>query len=342
MGSFNVKCFVSGQVIAENERCRVAVILQRSTYRPAKLIFGNTEQELYGIRNAASSPDCHWRAMTALLSGVYSDCSTFTFDETPENRAILAEFYNGMFRRAATSLANERDKAFDFKALTAEHAPKLHARLSAQTHFLDSIAPEHLDFEEATALWDELEEAINEDRVFVANGSQVLRPLQLAVMHEVTFKRLAALGESTSENGSFAREPYFTQAFAKLAEELADVEDDMKRFVRKDSFRENLRMRMSTDETHAITWLFRQRFDDAVEAVVDVGRPVSHFIEACEAPLTLLYATRGLAMLRVAYEPVMYAGQDYDNVTGRRYADFVAGAADEICAARQARYGDTD
>jgi hypothetical protein len=342
MGSFNVKCFVSGQVIAENERCRVAVILQRSTFRPAKLVFGDTEQELYGIRNAASSPDCHWRAMTALLSGVYSDCSTFTFDETPENRAILAEFYNGMFHRAATSMADERDKAFDFKALTAEHAPKLHARLSAQTHFLDSIAPEHLDFEEATALWDELEEAINEDRVFVANGSQVLRPLQLAVMHEVSFNRLVALAESTPEDGSFAREVYFTRAFAELAEELADVEDEMKRFVRKDSFREHLRMRMSSDETHAITWLFRRRFDAAVDAVVDGGRCVSHFIEVCEAPLSLLYAARGLGMLRVAYEPVMYAGQDYDNVTGRRYADFVAGAADEICAARKARYGETD
>jgi hypothetical protein len=312
-----------------------------------KLVFDDKEHELYGVRHAASSPDCHWRPMTALLSGVYSDCSTFTFDETPENRAVLAQFYNEMFRRAASSMANERDAAFDFKALTAEHAPKLHARLSAQTHFLDSIvldsiAPEHLDFDEALALWGELEEVINEDRVFVANGSQVLRPLQLAVMHEVSFNRLVALAEGTPEDGRYERMGYFTRAFAALAEELADVEDDMKRFVRKDSFRDHLRLGMSSDETHAITWLFRRRFDAAVDAVVDAGKGVTHFIETCVEPLAQLYAARGLWMLRVAYEPVMYAGQDYDNVTGRRYADFVAGAADEICAARKARYGEDD
>jgi len=340
MGSFNVKCFVSGQVIAEYEKCRVAVILQNSTFRSAKLLFRGGESEMYGIRHAGSGIDCHWEAMTALLSATYSDCSTFKFDGTPENQAILAEFFNEMFRQAATTLADERAPRFDFRALVAEHAPKLHALLAAQKHFFESIEPEQLDFEEAFALWDELEDAIVEERVFVANGSQVIRPLKLAAMHEVSYQRLVALAESTSNHSglSFTRDHYFTRAFEVLKEELATIEDDLKRFSRKDLFRERLRVGMESGHAHPVSWVFRRRFEAAVDAVVEDGKPVQHFLEVCKTPVEMLYALRGLTILGVPYAPITFAGQDYDNVTGKRYADFVAGTAQEICADREARY----
>jgi hypothetical protein len=340
MGSFNLKCFVSNQVIAEHERCRVAVILQNSTFRPAKLLFRGGESEMYGIRHAGSGIDCHWEAMTALLSGTYSDCSTFKLDETPENQAILAEFFNEMFRQAATTRADERAPEFDFRALVAEHAPKLHELLAAQKHFLDSIEPEQLDFEEALALWDELQDAIVEERVFVANGSRVIRPLKLAVMHEVGYRRLVALAESTPNYSgmSFTREDYFTRTFEWLKEELATVEDELKRFSRKDLFRERLRVGLESKSAHPVTWVFRRRFEAAVDAVVEDEKPVSHFLEACATPVETLYALRGLTILGVPYAPVTFAGQDDDNVTGTRYADFVAGAAEEVSAGRKARY----
>jgi hypothetical protein len=340
MGSFNIKCFVSGQVIAEHEKCRVAVILQSSTFRPAKLLFRGGDSEMYGIRHAGSGVDCNWEAMTAPLSGTYSDCSTFKFDETPENQAILAEFFNEMFRQAATTLADERNLVFDFRALAAEHAPKLHALLAAQKHFFESISPEQLDFEEAFALWDELQDAIVEERVFVANGSQVIRPLNVAAMHEVSYQRLVALSESTSNHSglSYTRADYFSRAFDSLKEELATVDDDLKRFSRKELFREKLRVGLESRNAHPVTWVFRRRFEAAVDAVVEDGKPVSHFLEACKEPVETLYALRGLAILGVPYAPVVFAGQDNDNVTGKRYADFVAGAAEEISAGRKAWY----
>ena len=342
MGSFNVKCFVSGQVIAEHEKCRIAVILQRSSFRPANLLFRGKESSMYGIRSARSGVDCNWDAMTALISATYSDCATFRLDPTVENQAILAEFFNELYRQAATTRADERDSEFDFRALAAEHAPKLHALLSAQTHFYQRISPEELDFEEAIRLWDELQDAMVEERVFVANGSQVIRPLNVAVMHEVSYQRLVAFAESTPTYAglSFAREDYFVRAFEKLKEELAGVDDDLKRFSRKDLFRERLRIGIESQSAHPVTWVFRRKFEAAADAVVDDGQPASHFLEACKELVDLLYALRGLTILGVTYAPVVYAGQDNDNVTGKRYADFVTGASEEICAARKARYDD--
>jgi hypothetical protein len=339
MGSFNVKCFVSGQVVAEHEKCRIAVILQSSSFRAANLLFRGEESAMYGIRNARSGVDCNWDAMTALMSATYSDCATFRLDQTAENQAILAEFFNELYRQAATTRADERDSEFDFRKLVAEHAPKLHMLLSAQTHFYQSIAPEELDFEEAFDLWEALQDAMGEERVFVANGSQVIRPLNVAVMHEVSYQRLVALTEATPTYSglSFAREEYFVRAFEKLKEELADVEGDLKRFSRKDLFRERLRIGMESQHAHPVTWVFRRKFEAAADAVVDDGKPVSHFLDTCKELVDLLYAVRGMTILGVTYAPVVYAGQDSDNVTGKRYAEFVAGAAQEICAGRAAR-----
>ncbi|KVP75361.1 hypothetical protein [Burkholderia ubonensis] len=343
MGSFNIKCFASGQVIAKREKCRIAVILQASTFNPAQLVFRDKEYSLYGVSHECG-PDSLWVPLTAFMSGTYDDCSKVTLDATAENKVILAEFFNELYRKAATTLASERDGPFDFNALVQEKAPKMYAALAKQKHFLDSLSPQELDFEEAMELWDELQDAAIQDRVFCANGSQVLRPLKMAVMHQVTFHRLVALAESVRmyDEGTYARADYFARAFSRLKEELADVEDDIKRFFRKDMFRESLRLRMDSKLSHALLLAFRHKFDDCVDAVVDKGQPVSHFLEACKEPLDGLYALKGIDRLDVQFTPIAYAGQDYDNATGKQYADFVAGASEEICAARKARYGEDE
>ena len=343
MGSFNIKCFVSEQVIAEREKCRIAVIQQQSTYSPAQLVFREQEHSLYGIRNSPG-PDSLWSPMTGFMSGTYEDGSKVTLDAAPENQAILAEFFNWLYKEVATTLASERDGPFDFKALVEEKAPKLHAALSKQKSYFDSLAPQELDLDEAMELWDELQDAAIQDRVFCVNGNKVLRPLQMVVVHEVTYQRLVALAESfpMNEEGSYARDYYFTKVFANLKEELADVDDDMKRFVRKDIFRDRVRLRLDSKLTHSLLWAFRRTFEAGVDAVVEKGQPVSHFLETCKAPLDGLYALKGIDRLKVQFTPIAYAGQDYDNETGKLYAEFVAGASKEICAARNARYGDAE
>lgn len=343
MGSFNIKCFASGQVIAEGEKCRVAVILQSATYSPALISYSDQAYELYGVRHASYGPGSLWRPRTGFLSGTYDDCFKILLDETPENLAILAEFFTGFYRHGAVSNPKDatrrrRGLTFDFKLLVEENAPQLHGALSKLEKYYDCLTPESLVFSEVQAVWELLQESIMEEVVFCADGSQVLRPLQLAAVHEVTFQGLIALAEGLkSYDGSpFAREPYFTRAFQGLNDVVADVDDVVKPFFRMDAFRESLRLRMDSELTHATLWAFHKSFERTVGLVAEKGEPVARFLEDCKAPLDSLYALKGLERLDVPFTPLADAGQDYDNATGKQYAEFVNSVSVAICAEKAA------
>lgn len=344
MGSFNIKCAASGQVIAEKERCRIAVVLQAASYAQAKLLVQGAEQARHAIRQYASSSTSMWEPMTAFMSGKYDDMALVELDRTPENRAVLAVFFNEMYREAAVTLLGDKDNsgmAFDFQAAVAENAPKLHAVLSSQKHFFQTMSAEELDLDEAMVLWDVVQEAARENRVYVVGGSQVLRQLEMTIVHETSFRRLVAVAEGLrTRDGEpiYARKTYFRIAFEQLNAELADVEDESKRFFRKDNFRGKLHFSMDSKLTRPVHWAFRHIIENGVDQVVQDGQPVKKFLAQCKVVLDCLYAFKGLELLNIQLSPIVYMGQDGENYTGQLYADFVAGAAAEITAARKRYY----
>jgi muconolactone delta-isomerase len=339
MGSFNIKCFASNQVIAEGEACRVVVIIQKASFHPMTAELHGKKTAQLGVSNRCGATDAWWSPVTAFMSGHYADYSKVELDDTPENQTILTEFYNSLYRTGATVVDDEKQTTvFDFPALVQKHAPQLHAKLTVQTSFYDRIRPEELDMEEAMVLWDVLQDAIISGQAYKANSLQVVRPVKLAVLHEASFQQLVKTVEATNSyrGKSYAREAYFGDAFANLASDLADVEEEMKRFVRKDHFREVLRFDADSLVMHPTTWAFRVTFDDAIEAVVERKQPVSHFLATCAYALDSLYATFALEQLNIQYSPITYAGQDYSNEVGKQYADFVAEVSATVCAGRKA------
>ena len=343
MGSFNIKCMAAGQVIGRGERCRIAVLLQAKSYAQATIQFDGAEHKRHAIRQYASKPSCMWSPMTTFLSGKYDDMALVELDSTPENRAVLAVFFNEMYRQAAVTLPGDADNrgiGFNFQAAVAEKAPKLHAALTAQKHFFQTLSAEDLDMSEGLVLWDVVQEAVRENRVYYMGDSQVLRQVQMGVVHEASFRRLVAVAEGLrTPDGEhiYARGAYFEAAFAKLREELAEVDSADKRYFKKDNFRNQLNFSMDSELTRPSYWPFRDDIPAGVDMVIDEGKPVSVFLERCQVILDGLYAFKGLDVLGILFTPITYMGQDNDNFTGQRYADFVAGAAKEITAARKRR-----
>jgi hypothetical protein len=342
MGSFNIKCMATGQVIASKDRCRIAVVLQAASYAEATIQFDGAEHKRHAIRQHASKPSSMWAPMTAFLSGRYDDMATVKLDATEENRASLAVFFNELYRQAAVTLPGDNDNrgiAFDFQAAVAERAPKLHAALSAQKHFFQTLSTDELDMAEAMVLWDVVQKAVCENRVYYMGSSQVLRQVEMAVVHEASFRRLVAVAEGLrTRDGEliYAREVHFSTAFGELKAELEGVEDADKRFFKKDNFRNRLHFCMDSELTRPVHWPFRDDIEAGVNLVLDDGKPVSAFLERCGVVLDCLYAFKGLDVLNIQFTPITYMGQDDENFTGQRYADFVAGAAAEITAARKA------
>lgn len=342
MGSFNIKCMATGQVIAREERCRVLALNQAASYAEATLQYDGAEHKRHAVRQYASKPSCMWEPMTAFLSGKYDDMGMVKLDATQENRASLAVFFNEMYRSAPVTLPgddNNRGIGFDFQAAVAEKAPKLHAALSAQKHFFQTLRTEELDMTEAMVLWDVVQAAVQENRVYYVGGSQVIRQVEFGVVHETSFRRLVALAEGLrTRDGDliYAREVYIPVAFEQLKAEMVNVEDDGKRFFKKDNFRGRLHFCMASELTRPVHWPFRDYLEAGVDQVIDEGKPVSVFLEHCKVVLDCLYAFKGLDLLSIEFTPISYMGQDEENFTGQRYADFVAGAAAEITAARKA------
>ena len=343
MGSFNIKCTATGQVIASKDRCRIAVIEQAASYAEATLKFDGAEYKRHAIRQHASKPAGMWEPMTAFLTGRYDDFALVKLDTTEENRAILAVFFNEMYRQAAVTLEGDQDNrgmGFDFQALVAEKAPKLHAALSAQKHFFQTLSADQLDMSEALVLWDVVQVAVRENRVYYVGGSQVLRQVEMAVVHEVSFRRLVAVAEGLSTRDGepiYARKGHFARAFEKLKADLAGVEDAGRRFIKKENFRSELHFCMSSELTRPVHWAFRDIIEAGVDLVMDAGQPVSAFLKHCKVVLDSLYALKGLDVLSIDFVPMTYVGQDDENHTGQRYADFVAGAAAEITTACKKR-----
>jgi hypothetical protein len=338
MGSFNLKCMATGQVIARKDRCRIAVIVQAASYAEATLQFDGAEYKRHAIRQHSSKPSGMWEPMTAFLSGRYDDTALVDLDVTEENRAVLAVFFNEMYRQAPVTLPGDQDnrgEGFDFQAAVAEKAPKLHAALSAQKHFFQTLSADQLDMTEAMVLWDVVQRAVRENRVYYVGSSQVLRQVEMAVVHDVSHRRLVAVAEGLSTRDGqpiYARKGYFAAAFEKLKAELANVEDAGRRFIKKDNFLGHLHFSMGSELTRPVHWAFRNIIEAGIDQVLDDGKPVSAFLKHCKVVLDCLYGLKGLDVLAIDFVPMTYMGQDEENFTGQRYADFVAGAAGEITA----------
>lgn len=343
MGSFNIQCFASKQVIAERENCRVVMLLQSSTYTPVELSFRGQQHSLYGVSNHACGPNAFWKPMGAFLEATYADYGKFELHDTAANRKVLADLYTTLYRGTAVAALGENpshETAFDFKEMVQAVSPKLAEGLSSIKSFWDSLSPEKLDFAEAVLVWDKLEEAIYRNRVFCADGSQVLRPVRFGALHELAFKGLISMAEGSWLRSGlpYERHAYFEHFLGELKAELATVENDMKRFVMKDSARELLALRMSSSEVHAMLWPFRESFNDSIESYTEKGTGLEAFLAENQALLDSVYALKGLDELNLVFEPYLTGGQDYDNRTGQAYAAFVSFTERQVSKARQARY----
>lgn len=339
MGSFNIKCIATGQAIARKDRCRIAVIGQAASYAEATIKAGDVEYKRHAIRQHASKPSGMWEPMTAFLTGRYDDVALVQLDTTPENRAILATFYNEMYREAAVTLEGDKDNrgiGFNFQAAVAEKAPKLYAALSAQKHCFQSLTADQLDMDEAMVLWDFVQRAVRTDRVYYIGGSQVLRQVEMAVVHETSFRRLVAVAEGLG-NRLYERKRHFSKAFEQVKAELADVEDAGRRFMKKDRFRNQMHFSLGSEMTRPVHWAFRDILEAGADLVLEAGQPVSAFLKHCKVVLDSLYALKGLDALCIDFVPMTYLGQDEENWTGQRYAEFVASVAAEITAACKKR-----
>lgn len=348
MGSFNIACNASGQVIAEGEKCWVIPLIQQSTFKPVQMMENDTEHILFGIANSTCHPDAFWQPMTGFVSGVYADYGYVEPDDTPVNRCVMVEFFFSMYRKTPIVFQGENsvhDVPFDLKAFIAEKAPSL--QFFSELNWYSRVRDfENLSFDDLAAVWRYIWDVAEEHRLFGADPSGNIRPVQFGAIHHRTFDHMVAL---TSKHTNYLDESYKPADFLRReledltqqVEEVlkdADLSADKKAgttFYIRNQFSERLRMGLSG--SFRLIYPFMEEISSLLGKHLDDGLPFDKFVEGMLPVLNNVYVLAAMDSLNLKFSPLVYAGQDYDNSIGQAYAKFVSAVSKDITKERKKR-----
>ena len=255
MGSFNTSCFVSNQVIAPQDICRIVPIVQSSTYNDVVLQFADKSMaSLRGIANSTCYADCYWKPLSGFIPAEYDDYGQFKLIFSPKTRRDLLSFFHDVYTKCPTVLQGDNeyhDLPFDFAQFLSTDAPDIHKIFTKKSASSSNVNDELVSDEpvrdltlntgldaQLTACWNYIFKVASKHRLFIYH-SQTLRPLQFAVMHEVAYESLI---ETSSSGENWEGEPMAISSFLKrtLKEARAQGEDAMKRFGKKTDSKESL------------------------------------------------------------------------------------------------------
>lgn len=329
MGSFNTSCFASQQTIAPGDACYVLPIIQAKGYEPVALEYDGKTDQQFGIAESTCYPGSFWDAYGGFLEARYVDYGQFSIADTPLNRIRLLCFIRSLWERPVKILAGENeshDLPFDL-ANTIKRKAKLKACLRPGAP-VDSVLESNV-FKQLLSTWDAIWEVAHEHRLFGVNWDGTVRPVQFAVMHKRSFDTLVGdVSAMTRRKEPLYQGSFFQRCVARTCEALELLPSDdlaskdwavsrfasrlCREFEKIGNF-EELTYPCETEEVEAMTLAFFK------------GNETSEQLYARLKPtLDARYVMEGLLSLNLRLSPMVYAGLDYSNAIGSRFANFVA------------------
>lgn len=345
MGSFNLRCFVSGQTIAPGEALVVVPIVRQQSPATVWLEHQGKRYEVPGSSVGACYPTDYWRPVGPALMGVYEDYGCLELEKSVPNVEALLSFVQLALSHVpkVRPLDDARaDVGFSLAALLDEFSPGTRESLLRRNDTDTLAAFDDALFERLQSFWDALTRVIQEGKLFWI-GYAGPQPCNLAVIHRRAFDELVASIERSSnwEGHPLSRRNFFDRA-------LASAES---RFKEASKFSSGFASHQAA-----------QRFASTMRGLADWEGARMNFVEdfflnSCQLHLAghlsedglyqrtlpmqnFVYAMAGLARHNVFFEPMATAGQDYSNAIGAAYASFVKRVSEQVLRGRiEAKYG---
>lgn len=349
MGSFNIQCCVSQQVISNGNPCYVVPILQSRTYNPISMQHKGETLEMYGVAHTLCSPDSLWSPVAPFIEAVYNDYGQVSPIDTPVNRVAIVEFFTDMLNLAPVVLEGENqchDLAFDLKRFVGDEAPGLAAALAERkSPYQSRIDASPLDFEELKEVWDYVWTAVDENRVFRADYGGNLRPLQFAAIHKTAALRMIRYVEEmrVKPRDSYELVQYLKNLieYAETRQtEYLDKAPENRLLLKRMRLTDGLRFRLDDSGAHGLMFAFTEETYSLVEAYMQGSLTVEDMAEKLRPLLTGVYVTKAMDWLHLAYSPIFTGSQDYDNESGRQYAALIADISREVTQQQKEHYGE--
>lgn len=328
MGSFNTTCFASRQTIAPGDPCIVIPLVQQASFKKVDMTFQDKRLSEHGYANSICHPVRFWTPVAGCLHATYDDCCEFNLLATARNTYNLHQLIRAAIQRIPTihEGANAYHEAkFDLRTFMSQHAPDLLVHLYSETKELSK--PELA--EQAQKCWGYIAESVLSQRLFWGTDVFTLRPFSFGVVHQAAYDELIRLTEKNArvQSESHAMYAAFERALAfaneshakamnegNCAHQLVAVSSAGERF--KQAFQVGLMPGMGFSESPALLQMGLSKYfrgELTKDRLFEVLRPTFEWLYFCE----------GLSSLNLHFEPLTYAGQNYDNSIGCMYYKFI-------------------
>lgn len=341
MGSFNISCFASNQVISERQKCRVFGVIQSGTFNPVKLTKGDLSVSMFGASRSTCYPSAYWEPVSSSLEATYADYGTFEFDLSGSNKLIAVQLLGEIFKKSFVAEEGDNqshEPAFDFKAFVSEKAPALFALLSKLKRYEEPSNLEGVSDEEVTLCLDLLQDCAWSSRVFLEGYNGSVRAFRFAVISEIAYQRFITHRESlkTWEDLPLDRKSYIERSVIAAHERVArskTIRSELastREFTEVDgsfAFVEGLRESVFRSNEGTISVFQRTHTEKLYELSKAVYEDKTMSDEQLVENLIPLvgdtYMVSTMGDLNLPITPLMYAGQDYENKAGESYAKLV-------------------
>jgi hypothetical protein len=209
MGAHYSQCFASKQTIAPGDRCYALAIHQQRTYAPVKMTHKGESYSLNGISHCVVWPDAYWTPVGNFIEGIYLTCGDIEVANNPANVRRLFAFISLMLENAPVIEQGENrmhDLPYDLPTFIAENCPALQATLAAipEAKYPGPVVACLTD-DDCSALYAELAAAFRhtddvafKHRVFYADYSGKILPLQFTLLHGLAYDQLLASTTTTA------------------------------------------------------------------------------------------------------------------------------------------------
>lgn len=342
MGSFNVTCFASNQIIVTSQKVRVFGIHLSSSFNPVKLSKGDVAAERFGCARVSHGPNSIWQPLGSGLRGSYNDYGKFEFDLTGESRAsainlILEVLIYSFIAEEGENSSHEL--AFNLKAFIEHNTPELFKVISSLKQFdtYNSVYISATD-DDISACLDYIQEAVQEDRVFLSEYNGAIVPFKFAVVSEIAYQEFIKYQESKFNFRGLPldRKSYLTRVVQDCHAKVIRMREIRKAatpprestaFDDSSSFFTALCDNVIRDSENACVSsteyldLFMEFADNMyVQKNITDEDLISNLIPICAD----YYFFKGLDSVNVSITPVLYSNQGYSNSEGTAYAEIVA------------------
>lgn len=313
MGSFNIKCMVSQQVISEGDKVVSMFVKQQTSYSVSSLEMDGKEIKHVPNVGFGNGPSDLWDYASGLLEGEYDDYGEIVVYETDNNKICLKNFIETLSKKAYKS---NDDGGFDMAYI---------------------IKNKNLDsFEDLQEIYKRICSAALSEKVFVRGdcGSQAPCMLKLTAMHKSAMEYLIYGNKDIEEEDVEEKKHLIKYIKEKIEWEIAVHQDVAQErvaigaafgFINLDGYGRGC----ESGGPIPLMYKNHEQFINLIKS--DASKFIPHLDKSME---DIVYAMlrpkidhklmhRGLSNYNIRIMPMVLDGQDYSNESGKRYIDLI-------------------